>query len=264
MSAPAYKTLAVERSEGICTVTMNRPDKLNAMNMEMRRELGDCFHVIAADRETRVVVLTGAGEAFSAGGDINDFEGNTAEHLHEMMGRISHRWFRAFWSLPQPVIGAIGGPAAGGGCNLALGCDLVYASERAYFAQTFLEIGLVPDLGGAFILPRLVGLARAKEMALLGERVGAAQALEMGLVNAVFPRERLMAEVRKRAEHIAARSSFATSMTKRMMNRSFESSMEALLDDEHYIQSFLFGTAPSRSGVEKFLAKRRKTTGKGN
>jgi len=186
----SYEALDVQTRDGVCTVTLNRPEKFNAMSLPMRRELGDCFHEIAADTDIKVVVLTGAGDAFSAGGDINDFHGR-AEEMHTLMGRISHRWFRAFLNLPQPVIAAVNGAAAGGGCNLALACDLVYASESAYFAQTFREIGLVPDLGGAFSLPRLVGLARAKEMALLGERIDARKAAEMNLIDGVFSAEQL-------------------------------------------------------------------------
>jgi 2-(1,2-epoxy-1,2-dihydrophenyl)acetyl-CoA isomerase len=173
-----------------------------------------------------------------------------------LMGRISHRWFRSFLALPQPVIAAVNGAAGGGGCNLALGCDLVYASENAYFVQTFLEIGLVPDLGGAFTLPRLVGLARAKEMALLGERIPAMRARSLGLVNDVFPAEKLLPEVLERARRIAAKSAPAVSLTKRIMNRSFESSMEAILDDELATQSFLFSTTESQEGVRRFLGQR--------
>lgn len=251
----SYETLDVKTRDGICTVTMNRPDKFNAMNVQMRRDLGDLFIALADDVGVRVIVLTGAGKAFSAGGDINDFHGNS-EEMHTLMNRTSHRWFRAFWNLPQPVIAAVNGPAGGGGANLALACDLVYAAESAYFTQTFLEIGLVPDLGGAFLLPRLVGPARAKEMALLGERIGAKAAVDMGLVNKVFAQDELMPEVERRAAHIAARSAVAVSLTKRMINRAMESSMEAVLDDELAVQSFLFGTEANRRGVEHFLSVR--------
>lgn len=259
-----FETLSVGIDDGICTVTMNRPDRLNAMNVRMRHELGDCFLEIATNTDIRVIILTGAGKAFSGGGDINDFEGS-AEETRTLMGRVSHRWFRAFWNLPQPVIGAIDGAAGGGGANLALGCDLVYTNEHAFFAQTFLEIGLVPDLGGLFTLPRLVGPARAKEMALLGERIRAPEALAMGLINGIFPADQLMAEVTKRARHIADRSAAAVTFTKRIMNRSFESSMDAVLDQEFAAQSALFGTPANVKGVEHFLslsagANRNKTT----
>jgi 2-(1,2-epoxy-1,2-dihydrophenyl)acetyl-CoA isomerase len=251
----AFRTLDVQQRDGICTVTMNRPDKLNAMNVDMRRELGDCFCALAQDAATRVIVLTGAGRAFSAGGDINDFRQSPHE-LHRLMANVSHRWFRAFWNLPQPVIGAINGAAGGGGCNLALACDLIYASESAYFVNTFLDIGLMPDLGGAFMLPRLVGMARAKEMALLGERIEAQRALAMGLVNGVYAQDRLLDEVLARARRLAARSPESLCLTKRAMNRSFESSMEGVLDLELAAQSFLFNTPENRSGVERFLGSR--------
>jgi 2-(1,2-epoxy-1,2-dihydrophenyl)acetyl-CoA isomerase len=252
-----FETLDVRVDQMICTVTLNRPKRLNAMSLKMRRELGDCFAAIADDTAIHVVVLTGAGAAFCSGGDINDFSGKTSEEMHTLMARTSHRWFRSFWNLPQPVIAAVNGAAAGGGCNLALACDLVYTSDAAYFCQTFMEIGLVPDLGGAFLLPRLIGPARAKELAFFGERVTGAQAAAMGLVNAVFEPSRLMDEVMARARRLAARPASAVSLMKRMMNRAFESSMEAVLDDELAAQSFLFGTADNRAGVGRFLAARK-------
>jgi 2-(1,2-epoxy-1,2-dihydrophenyl)acetyl-CoA isomerase len=176
--------------------------------------------------------------------------------MHTIMGRTSHRWFRAFWNLPQPVIGAINGAAAGGGANLALACDLVYAAEPAYFCQTFMEIGLIPDLGGAYMLPRLVGPMRAKELALLGERTPATEAVTLGMINAVFPADRLMTEVMGRAQRIAARPAAAATLVKRIMNRAFEESMETILDQELAAQSYLFGTEANRAGVERFLGAR--------
>jgi 2-(1,2-epoxy-1,2-dihydrophenyl)acetyl-CoA isomerase len=258
MNYPAYETLDLTVNDGIAVLRLNRPEKLNAMSMKMRRELGDCFFAIADDTDIRVVVLTGAGSAFCAGGDINDFQGNSSETMHTIMGRTSHRWFRAFWNLPQPVIAAVNGPAAGGGCNLALACDLAYASSSAYFCQTFMEIGLMPDLGGAFQLPRLVGPMRAKELALFGDRVAAPEAAAMGLINAVFAADRLMDEVMQRAARLSARPASAVSLTKRIMNRAFEASMETILDEEHAAQSFLFSTEANRLGVERFLTARGK------
>src|SRR5690606_24881459 len=121
------------------------------------------------------------GRGFCAGGDVNDFKGSP-DALHDMIANLTHRWFKAFWALPQPVVAAVNGPAVGAGCNLALACDLIYAAEGSYFAQPFLQIGLIPDVGGAFSLPRLVGLARAKELVLLGRRLDAATARDWGLV----------------------------------------------------------------------------------
>jgi len=252
--ARPWETFLLTLEDGVCTMTLNRPDRLNAMNRTMRRELGDCFLEMAGLEEVRCLILTGAGRAFSAGGDINDFRSGP-QNLHALMGRVSHRWFKALWALPQPVIGAVNGVAGGGGCNLALGCDLVFASEEASFVQTFLKIGLVPDLGGAFLLPRLVGLHKAKELALLGERIDAPTALGLGLVNRVCPPETLLPEAREAARRLAAGSPSAITLTKRMMNRSFESSMEAVLDQEWMAQSYLFGTPESRDGVARFLDK---------
>lgn len=253
-----WETFTIELDNHVATMTLNRPDKLNAMSLAMRVELGDFFEGCAQEKEVRCLILTGAGRAFSAGGDINDFKAD-AEDLHELMGRISHRWFKAFWALPQPVVGAINGVAAGGGCNLAIGCDIVIASEAASFAQTFMNIGLVPDLGGIFTLPRLVGLQRAKELALLGERVSAKEAYDLGMVNRVVPADRLMEEARSVAGRLTSASPKAVTLTKRIMNRSFESSMEAILDSEWMAQSFLFGTQASQEGVGAFLNKTSKS-----
>jgi enoyl-CoA hydratase/carnithine racemase len=254
LSLMDFETLRVEIAEAVCTVTLNRPERLNAMNRSMRRELAECFEAVARDTGIRAVILTGAGRAFSGGGDINDFT-STPEELHSLMGRISHRWFKALWGLPQPVVIAVNGVAGGGGANLALCGDIVYASQEASFVQTFLKIGLVPDLGGMFLLPRLVGLAKAKEMALLGERVSAEEALELGLVARVFAPDELMDRARSAALRLARSPASAVTLTKRIMNRSFETAMEAILDNEWMAQSFLFSTEASQTGVAAFLTK---------
>lgn len=252
-----WETFTVSFADQIAELTFNRPDKLNAMSRTMRIELGDFFLDLARETEVHCLIVTGAGRAFSAGGDINDFRA-TPEEMHDLMGRISHRWFKAFWALPQIVVVAVNGIAAGGGANLALSGDIVLAAQGAAFAQTFHKIGLVPDLGGAFLLPRLVGPQRAKEMALLGDRIDAEEAWRMGLVNRIVPPEKLMEEARGMARRIAAVPPKAATLTKRMMNRSFEQSMESTLDDEWMAQSFLFGTTGSQEGVAAFLGKSKK------
>lgn len=249
-----WETLNVSVDEGIARVAFNRPEKLNAMNRTMRLELTACFEAIGQDADIRCVVVTGEGDAFSAGGDINDFKSSPQE-LHSLMGRVSHRWFKALWTLPQPVIAAVNGVAAGGGCNVALACDFVVACEEASFVHTFMNIGLVPDLGGMFVLPRLVGLQKAKEFALLGRRLSAAEAHEIGLVNFVTGRDELEDQVNALAHRLAALPPSAVTLTKRIMNRSFESSMEGVLDSEWMAQSFLFGTQESRAGIADFLGK---------
>jgi 2-(1,2-epoxy-1,2-dihydrophenyl)acetyl-CoA isomerase len=249
-----FETLGIAFDTGVCTVTLARPDRLNAMNRTMRQELGDCFLAIAQEKAIRSVVLTGEGKAFSAGGDINDFR-DGAEDLHDLMRTHSHRWFRAFWTLPQPTVSAVNGVAAGGGANLALGGDFVVASERASFVQTFMKIGLVPDLGGAFLLPRLVGLRRAKELALLGERLSASDAFEMGLVSRLVAPEKLMPTAMNLARRLAAQPPRAVALAKTMLNRSYERSMDETLEAEWLTQSFLFSTEDSIAGVSAFLGK---------
>lgn len=258
MSFPErYQTLSVEVESAICIVTLNRPDKLNAMNRTMRQELGDFFEAIAKREDLRSIVLTGAGRAFSAGGDISDFRVK-GEELHELMRSLSHRWFRAFWNVPQPVVAAVNGVAAGGGANLALAADMVVASREASFAQTFMRIGLVPDLGGAFLLPRLVGLNRAKEMALLGDRVSAEDALNLGLVTRLVEADALMPTAGALAKRLAEQPRHAVALAKRMLNRAFERSMDETLEAEWLTQSFLFSTEDSQAGVASFLTKGEK------
>lgn len=254
-----FETFGLAFEDAVATLTLERPDRLNAMNREMRQELGDFFLACPQEPELRCLIVTGSGRAFSAGGDINDFRGTTPEELHALLDRLTHRWFKALWALPQPVIAAVNGAAAGAGCNLALGCDLLIASSAASFSQSFLKIGLVPDLGGVFSLPRRVGLHRAKELALLGERIDAEEALKIGLVNRVVAPERLLEEAKAMAARLAEAPPAAVALTKRMLNRSFESSMESILDEELMAQSFLFGTPDSRERIAAFLDKTKKS-----
>ncbi|QGC37753.1 enoyl-CoA hydratase [Bordetella parapertussis] len=249
-----FDNLDVSVEDGICQVTLNRPEKFNAMSLALRKQMTACLQRIAGDTAIRVVVLTGAGRAFCAGGDISEFE-CSSEELNDLITRVSHQWFRAFANLPQPVIAAVNGPAAGAGCSLALGSDLIYASESAYFTQSFSAIGLAPDQGSAYHLPRRVGLARAKEMCFFADRVSAPQALEWGMINGVFSADALMDAVRGKARALSLKSPQALQMIKRMLNRSFESTLEATLDMEAAAQSFLFSTEGTRQEIGAFLKK---------
>lgn len=249
-----FSDLDVVLEDGIVYVAINRPERLNAMSSELREQLHGCFQEIAANTDIRVVVITGSGRAFCAGGDISEFDCNS-EQLNDLISRVSHRWFRSFINLPQPVIAAVNGPAAGSGCSLALGCDLVYASESAYFVQSFVGIGLAPDQGSAYHLPRKIGMARAKEMCFFGNRVSAQEALEFGMINGCYPAENLMEEVRKKAQALRLKSPQALQMMKRMLNRSFESSLESILDMEAAAQSFLFSTESCKRSIAEFLKK---------
>lgn len=259
-----WQTIDVVKVGFVAIVTMNRPDQLNVMNLAMRVELAECFHAIRLDDRIRVLIITGAGEAFSAGGDANDFIDQSSESMHDLMRQRSHHWFSALWNLPKVTIAAVNGVAAGGGANLMLACDLVIASEQAKFGETFMRVGLMPDLGGLFLLPRLVGLQRAKELCLRGEVIDACEAARIGLVGRVVAHDDLLVEARMLADELCTKPQRATSITKAILNRSFELSMEEVLLYELLGQSFLFGTDEHSEALARFLSSRRGHAGFAN
>ena len=250
-----YETLLLEVRDGIGTVTLNRPERLNVMNVPMREELERVFRAVREDPEVRAVVLTGAGEAFCAGGDMNDFTQRGAQEMHVLIRELSHRWFQAAWQLPKPLVAAVNGVAAGGGVNLVLACDFVLASERGRFGETFMRVGLMPDLGGAFLLPRSVGLHRAKALCLTADVIDAERAHQLGIVHEVVPHDGLAEAARALAARLAAGPTHAYAATKAVLNRSFELSMEELLQLELYAQSFLFSTTEHAELRDGFLAR---------
>lgn len=251
-----FETLLLGFKEGVATVTLNRPEAMNAMNLTMREELGVCFEQLRFDERVRAVVITGAGEAFCAGGDVNDFNGVAAEDLHDLVRYRSHRWFQSLWNLPQPAVAAVNGTAAGGGANLALACDVVVGSSRARFGETFVRLGIIPDLGGLFILPRIIGMQRAKQLCFSGKVIDAKEAAEMGLFSELVPPEQLAERAHAIAAGFARGPTKTLAAMKAMLNRSFEHSMEDMLQQELYVQSFLFSSSDHREALEAFLTKR--------
>ncbi len=256
LNAVKFKTLKLQFKAGIATVTLNRPKQLNAMNITMREELGDCFEQLRYDPRVRAVILAAAGKAFCAGGDVNDFNGTAAEDLHDLMRYKSHRWFTQVWNLPQPLIVAVNGTAAGGGANLALAGDVVIGCDEARFGETFVRIGIVPDLGGLFLLPRIVGLQRAKQMCFSGKVIAAKEALQLGIFSELVPRDRLLERAQAVAADLARHPVKTIAAMKTMLNRSFETSMEEMLQLELFVQSFLFSTADHREALDAFLNRR--------
>lgn len=247
-------TLIVERAEGVVTVTLNRPEKKNAGNTAMWKELGATFREIADRPDDRVVVVTGAGGAFCSGADLTDPEMGATHQLPWM--RMIHSAAAALHRLPQPTIAKVTGVAAGAGCNLALGCDLVVASEEARFSEIFSQRGLSLDFGGSWLLPRLVGLHKAKEIAFFAEILSAADAERYGLVNRVLPPAEVDEFVAGWAARLAAGPPLALSMTKAMLDNSVGPSMEHALDMENYAQNVNFRTEDSREAMGAFVEKR--------
>lgn len=248
--------LHIDHDAGVTTLTLNRPSRLNALDLGLRHALADALQEAAGDSETQVLVITGAGErAFCAGQDLAE-SGDVGEARSRAWIGSWDRMFQAFLELPKPVIAALNGPAAGGGANLALACDLRIASERASIGQTFNRIGLHPDWGGTFTVPRLVGPARAAELFFLAEMIPAAEAERIGLVNRVVPHEDLMETARGWAERLAAKPPLPLLLAKRAIQASLSSTVEEMLEYELDAQRRCFHSADALEGVRAFLEKR--------
>jgi 2-(1,2-epoxy-1,2-dihydrophenyl)acetyl-CoA isomerase len=258
------ETLIVERTAGVVTVTMNRPEKKNAANGAMFDELMATFIEVERNAEDRVLVLTGAGGAFCTGADLSDTEGPLDPSKPGMlrMRRLNDSAM-ALHRLSKPAIAKVEGLAVGAGLSLALGCDLVVASETARFSLIFARRGLSLDFGSSWLLPRLIGLAKAKELALFGDIIGADDALAMGLVNRVVPPGQLDAFVDDWAARLAAGPPLALAATKALLNGSLETSMAEALEDEGRCQAYNFTTEDTNEALAAFIAKREpKFTGR--
>lgn len=249
------KTLRVERTpSGVVTVTLDRPEKKNAIDAVMWRELLTVLREVDASAEDRVLVLTGAGDAFCSGADLADEE-RAARHQLDRMHHFNQVAL-ALHNLPKPSLARVNGIAAGAGLNLALGCDLIVASDRARFSEIFARRGLALDLGGSWLLPRLVGMHRAKELALLAEIVDAREAERMGLVNRVVAHDELDAFVSDWAERLAAGPPLALHLTKRMLSNAFSVSLPEALEAEKMAQSVTVASRDTREAIAAFLEKR--------
>lgn len=248
-------TIDVGRSDGVVTVTMNRPEKKNAITDLMWDELHATFREIADSATDRVVVLTGAGGAFCSGADL--WAGSDGPRRHQLAAmRHIGAVCLALHRLPQPTIAKVGGVAAGAGANLALGCDLIVASDQARFSEIFTLRGLSIDAGGSWLVPRLIGLHRAKELAFFADIISAAEAQAFGLVNRVVPDAELDAAVDEWARRLAAAPPIALAQTKRLLNNSFAVTMEEALDDEGAAQTVNFGTKDTAEAIAAFVDKR--------
>ena len=250
----------LERAEGVATITLNRPKALNAFDTGQLERLLEMLREVRDDRAVRCVILTGAGDrAFAAGADIKAMA-DFSPHDGLAFGRLGQAVTAAVEGLPQPVIAAVNGFAFGGGCELALACDLRLASETAQFAQPEVSLGIPPGWGGTQRLPRLVGPGLAAELILTGRRVAADEALRIGLVNAVHPADRLLPEATALARSIAANSPRAVSAAKRAMSLAFGTPDNGLAAElALFDQSF--GTADQREGMRAFVEKRPATFG---
>lgn len=254
-----FETVLVTRDDAVATVTLNRPDKLNAFAGRMRQEIAAAVRAMAGDATVRVVVITGAGRAFCAGADIGYMRALTESRDVEGFRRLveaGREVVTVIRDTPKPVIASVNGPAAGGGANLALACDLRIASDRASIGQTFNKIGLHPDWGGTYFLPRLVGPGAALELIFTAEMIGAEDAYRLGLFNRVVPHERLAEETAHLARALAAKPPLALARAKQAVYQSDRSTLDEMLDIELRHQLELFASDDAREGFAAFLEKR--------
>jgi len=252
-----YRTLLYEKKDGIGIVTLNRPEALNALNSNVYMELYDVFEAIENDDEVRAVILTGSGEkAFAAGSDVAEMQNMDTIAAQKFMATIRKASDRIY-SLTKPTIAAISGYALGGGCELAMCCDLRIASEKARFGQPEINLGLIPGACGTQRLPRLIGVAKAKEMIFLGDMIDAATALNLGLVNKVVPPEKLKEEAMAWAAKLVSKSGPVLAMAKLAINTGVDTDINSGLNMEARCDALCFATEDQKEGMKAFLEKRK-------
>jgi enoyl-CoA hydratase/carnithine racemase len=255
----AYEHIDVTEDSGITTITLCRPEKLNSLAGHMRRDLAEALEAAGSDRGVHVVVITGAGRAFCAGGDVRAMaeliEQKNAEEFSRLLGS-ARRVISAIRQMSKPVIASINGPASGAGFNLALACDLRIASTTATFSQSFVKVGLHPDWGGTYFLPRLVTPNKACELFFLGETIDAAEAQRLGIINFVVDPAELEAETRKLAERLREAPAISVAAAKQAVYMSQSAELEEMLRFETEAQLRCFDSDDGREGVQAFLEKR--------
>jgi 2-(1,2-epoxy-1,2-dihydrophenyl)acetyl-CoA isomerase len=249
--------LLLDIHDGIATITLNRPEVYNAFDDPLSYELQDALKKVEKDAAVRVVVLTGAGKAFSSGQDLKAAMGPGKRNLGESLRQRYNPIIRAIRNLPKPVICRLNGVAAGAGCSLALACDLIIASEEAAMIEVFVNIALVLDSGSSYFLPRTIGYHRAFELATKATKVTAAEALQMGLVNKVVPPAELDAAVQAEAAYYAAAPTKAIAFMKKLLTKGMTDTLDATLEYEAYCQEIAGESADNTEGIQAFLEKRK-------
>ena len=249
-------SIQVTKQNGIATVMLNRPDKLNALSAEMHHELADQFEALGKDGEVRAVVLTGAGRAFCAGGDIGSMGGYDVV-AGRKRSRGHHRAIINLHNLEKPVIAAIRGPAAGVGASLTLACDLIIASETAYLLMAFKNVGIPPDGGAIYFLTQYLGVARAKELVYTARKLPAQEAREMGIVMKVVPDAQLEAEANALAQELATSATYALSLAKKLFQSMYTPTLEQLLEMEILAVCGARLTHDHKEGIAAFKEKRK-------
>lgn len=241
---------------GVAFITLNRPDKLNSFNREMAFALQQALYSCATLPEVRCVHLSGAGKGFSAGQDLAEVTDPNGPGMQQILSEHYNPIILQIRQLPKPVVAAVNGVAAGAGANIALCCDVVVAAQSASFIQAFSKIGLIPDSGGTYFLPRLIGWQKASALAMLGDKVSAAEAERLGMVYKIFADENFASETQQLAQQLASMPTLALALIKQALNSSFSNTLEAQLQQEDQLQQQAAQTRDYKEGVEAFLQKR--------
>jgi enoyl-CoA hydratase len=252
----SYNTVLFDVENGVATLTFNRPDRLNALNAEMFRETAQVFDRVRKSPEIRALILTGQGRAFIAGADIKELSESDVLKARQI-SRIGQEVMAQMEDLPVPVLAAVNGFALGGGLEMAMACDFIYASAEAKFGQPEINLGVIPGFGGTQRLARLVGLGTAKDLCFTGRTIDAAEALAMGLVARVFPAAELLEECRKAARGLALKGRFALMAMKQVMDRGFGMDLKSGLALEADAFGLCFSHPDAREGTSAFLEKRK-------
>lgn len=252
----SYQFLRYKVERGVATITLNRPEVYNALNDEITFELQDVLKQVAKDEAVRVVVLTGEGKAFCSGQDLKAGAGQKRSFMDSLHSRYNPI-IRAMRNLPKPIIGRINGVAAGAGCSIALACDITIATDDAILTEVFINIALVPDSGSSYFLPRLVGTAKAFELASMGTKIKGSEAAAMGLLNRSVHADKLDETVTQYCNYFATAPTRSIGIIKKMLNKSATASLEDMLDYEAYCQEIAGSSSDYKEGVTAFLEKRK-------
>jgi enoyl-CoA hydratase len=247
----AFENIIFEKDGNIAVITFNRPEAMNALNIKTRAEFAQAVKEVEEDEAIKVLILTGSGKAFVAGSDIKEFHATTPFAAHNIvrLGSIVEK-------LMKPVIAAVNGFCLGGGCEIAMACDLIIASEKAKFGQPEINLGIIPGGGGTQRLPRLIGACRAKELIFTGDIIRAEEADRLGLVNRVVPMDELMTVAREIAAKIASKSQAALKLAKQAINKGMQTSLQDGLDYEYEMYALALSLEDKAEGVNAFLEKR--------
>ena len=253
-----YNTLLYSVENGICSITLNRPEVFNSFNEELSAEIIDALKITSKDETIRVVVLSGTGKAFCSGQDLKDIKGKLGERsLGESVLRRYNPMILAIREMPKPIICKLNGVAAGAGASLALACDMIIASETATLIEVFANVGLVPDSGSSFFLPRLVGYNKAFELITLATKITAQQAFDMGFIYKVVPPEELDNAVNELAQRYATGPTKTYALIKKMLNKAYTANLNEMLLEEYYGQELAGRSEDYKEGVTAFTEKRK-------